>query len=282
MSGNSYTSVRSRTVAAELRKLREDHGLSCAEVAFTLGVSPSKISRMETGISGMQSEDVAVLLGLYQVKTARRRELLDLLKRSEERGWWERQAGLPKLWRALMTFEQKATRIQNYESLLIPGLVQTGEYAAAIMRGINSTLSDVEVDNLVASRLARQNLLSGSHAPQYLAVIHECALHIAVGEPGVMNRQLRHLITASDRPNITIRVVPISSGANASLRGAFMIVETEEEPDIVHVENQITGMFLEEDLDLAGYRLALRNILSDALAPDATAELISAIAAETS
>jgi transcriptional regulator with XRE-family HTH domain len=280
MPGNPHTSVRSRTVANELRKLREERELSCAEVAKMLGVSVSKISRIETGISGLQSDDVATLLGFYKVPPAKRNELLELLRRGDQKGWWERQAGLPKLWRALIDYENKATRIQTYEPLIIPGLLQTGEYCEAILRGNDDTLSDAELDNLVATRMARQAVLTRSTAPQYLAVIHEAALRIWVGEPGTMARQLRHLLSVSQRPNIVLRVVPMSAGANVALRGSFNILELAEEPDLVHVENQITGMFLEEDADLAGYRLALRNILGVALAVDATATLIDTIATE--
>ncbi len=88
-------------------------------------MSPSKISRIETGNSGLQIEDVAALLGLYQVPASTRDELLDLVRRSEERGWWTRQPGLPQLWRTLIDFEAKATRVQNYEALVVPGLLQT-------------------------------------------------------------------------------------------------------------------------------------------------------------
>jgi len=280
MPGNPHTSVRSRTVANELRKLREERELSCAEVAKMLGVSVSKISRIETGISGLQSDDVATLLGFYKVPPAKRNELLELLRRGDTKGWWERQAGLPKLWRAVIDYENKATRIQNYEPLIIPGLLQTGEYCEAMLRGTDETLSDAEIDNLVATRMARQTVLTRSTAPQFLAVFHEAALRMWVGGQGVMARQLRHLLNMAERPNIMMRAVPFSAGANVALRGSFIILELADEPDLVHVENQITGMFLEEDADLAGYRLALRNILGVALAPDATATLIDTIATE--
>ncbi|GAB3454840.1 helix-turn-helix transcriptional regulator [Actinophytocola sediminis] len=272
--------MRSRTVAAELRRLREQRGLSCVDVGKTLGVSASKISRIETGHSGLQVDDVAALLGFYQVSAAARQELLDLLRRGDQKGWWERQAGLPKLWRALVDFENKATRIQNYESLLIPGLLQTGEYCRAMIKSMNATLSSAELDNLIASRMARQSVLDGTHAPQFLAVIHEVALRMPVGEPGIMARQLRHLLSFAERPNVGLRVVPTRKGENAGLRGPFMLLEFADEPGIVYVENQITGMFLEEDADLAGYRLALGHILSVALAPAATLEFIDAIVGE--
>ena len=280
MPGNSHTSVRSRTVAAELRSLREKRGLSLADVGERLGASASKISRMETGNSGLQSDEVATLLGFYEVPTAKRQELLDLLRRGDQKGWWERQAGLPQLWRALIDFENKATRIQSYQTLIIPGMLQTGEYCEAMLGSIDDTLSNAELGNLVASRMARSTVLTRSTAPQYLAIIHEVALRMPVGGPGVMKRQLNHLLSIVERPNIGLRAVPVGAGANVGLRGPFMILEFAEEPALVHVENQVTGMFMEEEVDLAGYRLAMQNILNVALAPAATAELIAAIAAE--
>jgi transcriptional regulator with XRE-family HTH domain len=280
MPGNAHTSVRSRQVAAELRALRERAGLSGSEVAKRMGMSPSKISRIETGNSGLQIEDVAALLGLYQVPAAKRDELLDLVRRSEERGWWTRQPGLPQLWRSLIDFEAKATRVQNYEALVVPGLLQTAEYARALIQGVAPTISDAELDNLVAARMARQAVLTRASAPQFFAVVDEGALRRPIGEPGVMRRQLHHLLGVIEQPHVTLRVVSTDAGAHAGLRGPFVILEFAEEPALVHVENQSTGLFLEEDADLAGYRLALGNILNSALAPAATAELIARLAAE--
>ena len=281
MPGNPHTSVRSRTVAAELRSLRERRGLSCAEVARMLGVSASKISRIETGNSGLQIDDVAALLGFYQVPEAKRQELLDLLRRGDQKGWWERQAGLPHLWRALIDFENKATRIRNYEYAIVPGLLQTSEYSQALIRATDTTLSDAELDNLVASRMARQTLLTRSKAPEFLAVVHEMALRVPAGGPGVMKRQLQHLITMAERPNVEVRVVQTGVGVHVGLRGPFLVLEFVEEPDLVFVENQNTGLFLEEDADIAAYQAALRNILEVALAPDTSVDLIAAIAAES-
>ncbi len=281
MPGNPHTSVRSRQVAAELRALRERAGLSGNEVAKRMGMSPSKISRIETGNSGLQIEDVAALLGLYQVPAAKRDELLDLVRRSEERGWWTRQPGLPQLWRSLIDFEVKATRVQNYEALVVPGLLQTAEYTRALIQGVAPTISDAELDNLVAARMARQAMLTRANAPQYFAVVDEGALRRPVGEPGVMRRQLHHLLGVAEQPHVTLRAVPTAAGAYAGLRGSFVILEFTEEPALVFLENHATGLFLEEEADLAGYRLALGTILHAALAPAATAELIAQLAAKT-
>ncbi len=280
MPGNAYTSVRSRTVANALRLYREQHRMSCEDVGEMLGVSASKISRMETGKSGLQLDDVASLLGFYKVPGPRRKELLDLMRKGEELGWWERQAGLPKLWRALIDFENKALRIHNYEPLMIPGLLQTAEYTQALFKAAEPAITDHELDTLVSGRMARQTLLSRSNAPQYIAVIHEAALRVRVGQNGVMRRQLRHLLDVAERPNVNVVAVPMEAGMHAGLRGPFVILEFEHEPAIVHVENQITAMFLEEAEDLEGYRLALRNILGVGLAPGATADLLAELTKE--
>ncbi|QIZ38950.1 helix-turn-helix transcriptional regulator [Saccharopolyspora sp. ASAGF58] len=280
MPGNGHTSVRSRQVAAQLRRLREQAQLSCSDVARTLGLSVSKVSRMETASSGMQIEDVAAMLGLYKVSATKRQEILDMLRRADEKGWWQRQAGLPQLWRNLIDFEAKPTRIQNFENMVVPGLLQTAEYCRALIQGINDTLSDEESDRLVATRMARQAVLTRTRAPQLLAVADENVLRRPVGGDGIMHRQLLHLGTFAERPNITLRVVQSSAGAYVGARGSFMILEFDGEPDLVHVENQSTGMFLEEDADLASYRLALSNILSAALKPAESADLVRQIAAE--
>lgn len=278
--GNSYTSVRSRQVAAALRTLREQAGLSGAEVAKRMGMSPSKISRIETGVSGLQIEDVAALLGLYQVPATVRDELLDLVRRSEERGWWTRQPGLPQLWRSLIDFEAKATRIQNYEALVVPGLLQTAEYTRAVIEGVAPAITEAELGNLVAARMARQAVLTRATAPQLIAVVDEGALRRPIGEPGVMHRQLHHLLVVAEQPHVMLRVIPLAAGAHAGLRGPFVILEFAEEPTLVFMENHSTGLFLEEEVDIAAYRLALGTILNAALAPVATTELITQIAAE--
>lgn len=280
MTDNPNPSVRSRQVSALLRTLREDLGLSGAEVAKALGMSPSKISRLETGARGLRVEDVAAMLGHYQVPEQKRAQILDQVRKAEERGWWESQGlGLPELWQALINFESRATRIQNFEALVIPGLLQTDEYTEAIIASINKTLSQVELTNLVASRRARQAVL-GTRRLQFLAIIDESAIRRPIAESGVMRRQLRHLVDAADRPNVTVRVVPLRSGQYAGLQGPFACLDFAEEPSLVYIENHHFGMFLDEKEDIAAYRVALGNILNDALEPAESAELIARLAEE--
>ena len=280
MTDTPNPSVRSRQVSALLRTLREDQGLSGAEVAKALGMSPSKISRIETGSRGLRVDDVAALLGHYQVPEQKRAQILDQVRKSDERGWWESQGlGLPQLWQALINFESRATRIQNFEALFVPGLLQTDEYTEAIISSINKTLSRTELTNLVASRRARQAVLSRRDL-QFLAVIDEGALRRPITVSGVMRRQLRHLVDTSERENITIRVVPLQAGQYAGLQGPFAILEFEDEPSLVYTENQVTSMFLDEKDDVAAYRVALGNILNEALEPAESAQLIAALAEE--
>jgi transcriptional regulator with XRE-family HTH domain len=280
MTDNPNPSVRSRQVSLLLRTLREDLGQSGAEVAKSLGMSPSKISRIETGARGLRVDDVAALLGHYKVPEQRRAQILDQVRKADERGWWESQGlGLPQLWQALISFEARATRIQNFEALVVPGLLQTDEYAEAIIASINKTLSKTELTNLVASRRARQAVL-GRRELQLLAVIDEDALRRPIAESGVMRRQLRHLVDSSDRPNITLRVVPLQVGPYAGLQGPFAILEFEDEPSLVYTENQVTSMFLDEKEDIAAYRVALGNILNEALEPAESVDLITRLAGE--
>jgi transcriptional regulator with XRE-family HTH domain len=280
MTDNPNPSVRSRQVANQLRKLREDLGITGAEVAKQLGMSPSKISRIETGHRMLTVDVVAALLGHYKVPEREREQILDLVRKSTERGWWEnRGLGLPELWTALMNFENRTTRIQNYEALVIPGLLQTAEYTGAIIKGINTAMTESELTKLIASRMARQIVLRRRDL-QFLAVIDEGALRRPLTESGVMRRQLRHLADSSERSNVTLRVVPLQAGSHAGQRGAFAIMEFAEEPSLVYVENQTTCMFLDEKEDVAAYRVALSNILNVALKPAESVELISTLAAD--
>ncbi|OLF16990.1 helix-turn-helix domain-containing protein [Actinophytocola xanthii] len=280
MTENPNPSVRSRQVSLQLRALREERGLSGAAVAKALGMSPSKISRLETGARGLSVEDVAALLGHYKVPEQQRAQILEQVRKSGERGWWESQGlGLPELWQALINFEFRATRIQNFEALVIPGLLQTDEYTEAILCAANSTLSRAELTNLVAARRARQAVL-GRRELQFLAVIDEGALRRPVAESGVMRRQLRQLVDTGERTNVTVRVVPLRVGPHAGLRGPFACLDFADEPSLVYIENHHFGMFLDEKEDIAAYRVSLGNILNEALDPAQSAALLATLAEE--
>ncbi|MGH3928001.1 MAG: Scr1 family TA system antitoxin-like transcriptional regulator, partial [Pseudonocardiaceae bacterium] len=154
-------------MAGELRRLRARSGHTCVTVGTALGISASKISRMETGRTGLQVDEVAALLGFYRVAKPDREELLELVRRAEEPGWWQVQGSrLPELWQELIDIERSATAIINYEPLVIPGLLQTADYAGVLIAAANPGLSEDEVETRVAARTTRQALLSRSNPPR--------------------------------------------------------------------------------------------------------------------
>ncbi|HEX3592380.1 MAG TPA: helix-turn-helix transcriptional regulator [Pseudonocardiaceae bacterium] len=281
MTTHFNASIRSRRVSAELRRYREEFGMTSAQAAEALGCSASKLSRIETGSRGLHVEDVAALLGLYRVPERRRDELLELVRKADERGLWFAQgSGLPELWKTLIDFERLATRIQNFESLFVPGLLQTADYCAAIIQAMNEAITGAELDKLVSARMSRQMILRRQDL-QLLAVIDEVVLRRVIGDPATHRRQLRRLVDESERDNITLRVVPLVRGAYPGLRGPFMTMDFADEPSVVYVENQTLSLFLEEKDDLAAFRLSLGNILSKALGPAESADFIATVAEQT-
>jgi transcriptional regulator with XRE-family HTH domain len=272
------SSIRSRRVSSELRRLRTEQTMTEAQVAKALDMSASKVSRMETGERGLDIDDVATMLGLYKVPQRRRDELLALVRKADERGLWFAQgSGLPELWQTLIDFERRANRIQNYEALVVPGLLQTADYCGAMIQGINKAITDGELDRLVSARMARQAILRRRDV-EFLAVVSELALQEVIGDGSTQRRQLRRLVDEADRPNVTVRVIPRASGAHAGLRGPFVTMDFPHEPSVIYVENHGLGLFLEEKEDLEAYRLNFSNILGPALSPAKSVELISALA----
>ncbi|MQA09509.1 MAG: helix-turn-helix domain-containing protein [Pseudonocardiaceae bacterium] len=272
--------VRSRRVAAELKRLRKRSGLTAGEVGARLGVSQSKISRMENGQLGLQLEEVATLLGMYHVAQARREEILGMVREAANPGWVQVHGnGLPDQWQALIELEGSTTALSNYEPLWIPGLLQTADYARAIIEGtIERELFESEVDTRVAARLGRQGLLSRAVPPNLHVVLYEPALRVPVGGPGVVAAQLRHLVDMAQRDRVTVQVVPVAAGPHPGLEGPFMIMEYESDPPLVYLENRVQSMFLEEAPHIESYRLAWQRILAKALPPKRSAQLIAELA----
>ncbi len=273
--------MRSRRVAGELRRLRARSGHSCATVGAALGISASKISRIETGRIGLQADEVAALLGFYQVAKPAREDLLELLRRAAEPGWWQVQGSrLPELWQELIDFERSATAIVNYEPLLIPGLLQTADYAGALIAAANPALSEDEVETRVAARTTRQALLGRPRPPRLLALVEEGVLRRVVGDPGLMRRQVRHLEDAATRSNVTVQVVPTAAGAHPGLGGPFVILEFDGDPTLVYLENRRGSAILEEDDDIAEATMALRHLQRIALSSDDSLALLAEVARE--
>ena len=282
MAGRQGTSVRQRRVSNELRTLRQARKLSCEDVAAALGCSVSKISRMENGHRGLYPDDVAAVLGFYRVPAKQREELLQLVRDGAQSNWVRITGKLPGDWKDLIRIENDAVALCNYESLVIPGLLQTGDYARAVIQAGNRQLSKDEVDYLVTTRMARQALLSRFHPPSLSVIMEEMVLRRPVGEPGVMLGQLRHLLTMSERPHVEMRVVPINVGAHSGLEGPFMSLSFSDQPPLVYAETRGTGAFLEDEAVIRGARVAWQGLLAVALSPQDSARLVAEITSEMS
>ncbi|MDQ3764838.1 MAG: helix-turn-helix domain-containing protein [Actinomycetota bacterium] len=276
--------ARSWLLAILLRKLRVAAVLSNAEVAKATGMPSSRISRIEAAEYGIYRDALEKLLDLYQVSRSHRVLLLDIARHAEERGWLQMHsdATLPEDWQAWTELEAGATEVFNYETLLIPGLLQTPEYARAIIREINSDLSESEIDKLTTSRIARQALLSRAHPFNLHVIIEESALRRPVGHADAWVRQLQHLISSATHPNILIRVVPTDAGAHAGLHGPFVILDYGDDIRLVHLENKTTNLFLDEEEQIEVYTQIWNRLEAVAYNVEKSVDFISAIATQES
>lgn len=281
MGGRTGVPVRVRRVSSELRELRLRSGLAAEEVARSLGMSMSKLSRMETGQRGLYPDDVAALLGLYRVPAERREELLALVRNGANRNWWQVQDGrLPAMWEDLIRFEKEAVAIHNYETMVVPGLLQTSEYAAALAEGTDPDLTPRDIETLVTARMSRQMIFDSAKAPHFEFLVEQSILSRPVGSAGLMYRQLRHLISATSRENVTLLVLPLAAGVHPGVEGPFVLLEFEHHADLVFLENRWSSAFLEEVEHVAGAKESLRRLCDVALSPQDSVELIERTADE--
>ncbi|GGP70604.1 helix-turn-helix domain-containing protein [Saccharothrix coeruleofusca] len=274
---NKGASFRQRRVSAELRTLRTARKLSCADVARAIGVSESKISRMETGRRGLYADEVAAILGYLQTPPELRRELVALVRAGENRNWHTIHGKLPGHWRDLIELEAQASALYNYEPLLIPGLAQTSDYARTIIRGGNEQLSEGELESLVAIRMGRQAILGRIWVN---LLIDETVLRRPLGNPAMMRAQLQHLVSLAARPNVLIQVVPFDSTAHPGLEGPFLRLEFNDQPGLVYVESRSTSTFLEEETHLQNAKLAWQRLRDLALSAEESVGLIAKLAGE--
>ncbi|HEV8556446.1 MAG TPA: helix-turn-helix transcriptional regulator [Actinophytocola sp.] len=279
MKDRTTIGVRNRRLCLVLRRLRAKSGLSGIEVAQKLGVSSSLISRAESGKRGINRDDLSALLTIYEVERPLRNALMNLHARGTSPEMLDR--GDLKIHQDLETwigFEQDATVIHNYEALLIPGLLQTFPYAKAVIMAADLSLTEQEVEDRVNARIARQALLRISQAPQLDIVLHEAALHQRVGGVDVMRDQLGCLLEASYRSRINVRIVPAEVGGHPGMNGPFVIMDYAELPSLIHLENKVASLYLDDASDVAAYKLAFEGLLAVALPTDRSADLISKIA----
>jgi transcriptional regulator with XRE-family HTH domain len=271
--------VRMRRLAAELLRLRRAAGLSQEEVAAQTDINVATLYRLETGRAKPQLRTLNALLDAYGVSGSRRAALASLQKEAGKRGWLHTyDSELPELYTAYISFEQEARQILNYESLFIPGLLQTEDYARAVISGVLPSANEEEVERRVVARMQRQSLLTAKDSPQLWAVIDEAALHRLVGGPAAMRKQVFHLAEQARNSRITIQVVPFAAGAHPGMPGSFIILRFSQiDPDIVYIDSMAGDLFLEEEPELIRHNMVFEHLRAVALSPSDTAALLASL-----
>ncbi len=259
MAGTGSPTVRRRELGALLRKLRTDRDWTVDYVAQQLLCSPSKISRLETGHRGASGRDIRDLCDLYGVDDDQRRRMAELASEGKQRAWWQ-PLGLP--YSTYVGLEAEAISISDYGLGGMPGLLQTPDYARAILHAAVPAWIPEIVEQRVAGRIARQQVLLGPDAPRFHAVIDESVLHRVVGSPGVMHAQLTKLLEVSEFSNVTLGVIPFEAGALPSGNNKFIILTFESRTiaDVVFVEGLTGDLYLDDPQEVEVYNLTFRSL----------------------
>jgi len=277
--------VRRRLLGAALRRFRETAGYTLDDAARILECDRSKISRIETGQRGIRPKELRELLDEYGVEADRRDALLVVARQAQQVGWWQSYSHvLSDAYQDFISLEASASTIWTYEAQLVPGLLQTEDYARAIAAASLFGETNEEREQFVQARLRRQQVLTRDHPLQIWAILSEGALRQLVGGREVMQAQLRHLIEISgERSNVTLQVLPFAAGAHAATSGPFLIMKFPEAPDlgVVYLEGQTGGIYLESADEVARYTLVCDHLRASALSTAATMRLIEEVAGET-
>jgi transcriptional regulator with XRE-family HTH domain len=276
--GVQSPTVRRRRLGQELRQLRDAAGLTIEEVAERLEVSPAKISRIETGRVGVRPRDVSDLLDQYEVQGSHRDNLLTLTREARQQGWWHSYSDVlsegTDIWVGL---ETEAKTIRSYEVQLIPGLLQTSEYARAVLRAhYRSEQSPEQIEQRVKFRMARQQLVIEQNNTPIWVVLDEAVLRRQMGPPEVMQSQYRRLIELSEEYNITIQVLPFDAGVYSGVPVGFLIMQlAQPDPDVVVIEHRGGVLYLERPQEVAAYTHIFDRIRATAKGPEESISFIS-------
>ncbi|MFI1191142.1 helix-turn-helix domain-containing protein [Streptomyces californicus] len=275
---SSGSVVRRILLGSQLRRLRESRGVTREAAGYSIRASESKISRMELGRVSFKARDVEDLLTLYGVTDeAERDSLLGLAREANVAGWWHSYGDvLPGWFQTYVGLEGAASLIRIFEVQFVHGLLQTEAYAHAVVsRGMRGA-SPAEIDRRVALRLERQKALVSERAPAFHAVLDEAALRRPYGEREVMRAQLRHLIDMSERPNVTLQVIPFSHGGHAGESGSFTMLRFPESDlsDIVYLEQLTSALYLDKPEEVAQYEKAMATLAQDSPGTDESRDLL--------
>ncbi|MEV0278484.1 helix-turn-helix transcriptional regulator [Streptomyces sp. NPDC050610] len=284
MASSVNPTVRRRRLGQELRRLREEKGMTAEEVADRLLVSQSKISRLENGRRSISQRDVRDLCGVYEVQDQHLVEsLMQMAKESRQQGWWHAFGTLSPTYSVYIGLEADAVSVRNYESLIVPGLLQTPQYAESVIRGMWPEASMDDVENRVGVRLRRQDRLHAPERPlRFWAVLDESALRRVVGDRQTMREQLERLIELSHMPHVTLQILPYSVGSHPGMTGTFSVLEFDDPSDstTVYIEGVTSDLYLEKHSDVQKYGVMYEHLRAQALNADETRKFIQDVTKE--
>ncbi|MGW8766660.1 helix-turn-helix domain-containing protein [Streptomyces sp. NPDC055815] len=271
--------VLQRRVGSELRRLREAAEISQRDAGAHIDGGQGKLSKIETGRQSIRRLELLALLDLYRVEDQELRDaLLALLHRARTKGWWHQYAGALSA-HALdaISLEEECDRILHYCNMTLPDLLQTDEYAGALIAGLDSRLSEEQMQFYVQLRRRRQQILDRSDPPQFITVLDESLLRRPVGGIDVTRRQLRKLIEMSHKPNVVVQVVPSDRAVYPGMHSAFRALfgSSPAPVNVVETSHWPHGLFLEDPVEVENHRLLFEGIRASALSSRESMELIS-------
>jgi transcriptional regulator with XRE-family HTH domain len=266
--------VRRRELAALLRALRNEKGLTVEQVAEHLLCSTSKVSRMETGHGIATPRDIRDLCDLYEVTDAAERDrMMTLAREGKRRAWWQ---SYDLAYANYVGLEEEAVAISAFQSSVVHGLLHTADYARANHESSMPRLDPEQIDRQIEAKLTRQRILTQADPPSFAVVLDEAALHRMVGGRQVMSAQLAKIVDMSALPNVKVQVLPYEVGAHPALESNFTILQLPDAtPGVVFVEGMIGSTYLERAEDLKRYHDIFGQLQSIALSPKDTTELIA-------
>lgn len=272
--------LRRRELGALLRALRNRQGLTVEQVAERLLCSTSKVSRMETGQRGATLRDVRDLCEIYGVTDKDRIDhLMDLAREGKQQGWWQ---SYDLDYATYVGLEEAAASLSYYQSSLVPGILQTPDYARAVHEAGYQEYAPGRIDKHVDVRMRRQRLLTQEPPLEVSVVLDEAVLHRRVGGPAVMAGQLAHLVEVAKLKSVTIQVIPFAAGAHPAMDSMFDILEFRESalPSVVYVEGLMGWLYIERPQDISRYVKVFQLLRTAALAPKESIRLIAEVQAQ--
>jgi transcriptional regulator with XRE-family HTH domain len=271
--------VRRRELGALLRRLRQERDLSVDTVTERTMFSATKLSRLETGRVGASPRDIRDLCDVYGITdTTERERLMTLAREGKQRAWWQ---GYDLPYATYVGLEAESVSISNYDTDIVPGLLQVADYARAIFDAGDPPLSPEGMQQRIDARIKRQALLTREDGPQFHFILDEAAVRRLIGGPSVMHAQLTSIIETARLPKVTFQLIPFSVGAHPGLDSNFVILEFGKPTvnDVVYVEGVVGNHYLEGAAELERYRRILARLQSIALNPEDSVAMVARIAA---